>query len=155
MTEDSAPVARVSMLMHASREAVLRAFVEPAWLTRFWLASSSGPLEVGVAVHWEFLVPGAAVETTLTRHDPERGLSWRWSDGTTVDVELEHVDGAVAVTLVNAGFGGARKEKLERALDATEGFTIVLCDLKTLLESDASAGLTRSKARLIELRAGK
>jgi uncharacterized protein YndB with AHSA1/START domain len=81
MTEENAPVATVSMLLHAAREAVLRAFVEPAWLTRFWLASSSAPLEIGVAVHWEFLVPGAAVETTLTRLDPERGLSWRWSCG--------------------------------------------------------------------------
>jgi uncharacterized protein YndB with AHSA1/START domain len=155
MTEKKAPVARVSMLVHAPREAVLRALVEPAWLTRFWLASSSGPLEMGVAVHWEFLVPGAAVETTLTRRDPERGLSWRWSDGTTVDVDLEDVDAATAVTLVNAGFDGTPEEQLQHALDATEGFAIVLCDMKTLLESNESAGLTRSKARLIELRAGK
>lgn len=32
---------------------------------------------------------------------------------------------------------------------ATEGFSIVLCDLKTLLESGRSAGLVRDKARLI------
>jgi hypothetical protein len=34
-------------------------------------------------------------------------------------------------------------------VNATEGFTIVLCDLKTLLESGRSANLVRSKAALI------
>lgn len=35
------------------------------------------------------------------------------------------------------------------ATGAVEGFAIVLCDLKTLLETGQSAGLVRAKAELI------
>ena len=34
-------------------------------------------------------------------------------------------------------------------MNATEGFSIVLCDLKTFLESGKSANLVRAKAELI------
>jgi hypothetical protein len=37
---------------------------------------------------------------------------------------------------------------------ATEGFSIVLCDLKTLLETGRSANLVRDKAELIAASAG-
>jgi hypothetical protein len=36
-----------------------------------------------------------------------------------------------------------------QATDTIEGFSIVLCDLKTLLESGRSANLVRDKAELI------
>lgn len=140
------------MLIRAPRSAVYRAFVEPEGLTGFWLASSSGPLRLGAVVHWEFLVPGAAAETTATRLDADRTIAWSWSDGSTVTIDLESHGDDTAVTLVNAGFAGNAEAQVEAALNATEGFTIVLCDLKTLLESGRSAGLTRAKARLIEAR---
>lgn len=143
------------MLIRAARADVLRAFVEPQQLTRFWLSSSSGPLAEGVSVHWEFMVPGAKVDTTLTRFEPERALSWKWDDGSTVDIEVEEIDGGTAVTLINGHFDGEPEEQMAAALDATEGFAIVLCDLKVLLETGVSPGVTRAKARLIELRAGQ
>ena len=50
------PRARVTMLIRASGADVLRAFVEPQQLQRFWLSKSSGPLTMGTAAHWEFMV---------------------------------------------------------------------------------------------------
>jgi hypothetical protein len=41
---------------------------------------------------------------------------------------------------------------LTQATNVIEGFSIVFCDLKTLLESGASANLVRDKAVLIEAR---
>jgi hypothetical protein len=38
---------------------------------------------------------------------------------------------------------------VEQVVNATEGFSIVLCDLKILLESGQSANLVRAKAELI------
>lgn len=38
---------------------------------------------------------------------------------------------------------------MEQAVNATEGFSIVLCDLKTFLETGRSANLVRDKAKLI------
>ena len=43
----------------------------------------------------------------------------------------------------------AHSEMRADALGATEGFAIVLCDLKSLLEQGVSGGMVRDKARLI------
>lgn len=127
------------------------AFCQPASLRLFWLSRASAPLQVGKTVRWTFMVEGAEVETTATRIE-DRAIAWDWSDGSTVRIDLEPFGDATAVTLVNEGFKGDREEQVARALDATEGFAIVLCDLKTLLENGRSAGLTRGKADLIAAR---
>ena len=46
-----------------------------------------------------------------------------------------------------AGFKG--EDAVAQVVNATEGFSIVLCDLKTLLESGRSANLVKDKAELI------
>lgn len=62
------------------------------------------------------------------------------------------LDGETAVTLVNDNFPQQGDARVDVALNATEGFAIVLADLKTYLESGTSAGISRAKAKLIELR---
>ena len=144
--------AHVSMIIRSSPQRIVAAFVAPDTLTRFWLSSSTAPLALGFTAIWEFMVSGAQVDTTATRLEPERGISWNWSDGTTVDIDVEAVDGGAAVTLINEGFQGTSAEIVEAALNATEGFALVLADLKTLMENGRSARIVRDKARLIELR---
>jgi uncharacterized protein YndB with AHSA1/START domain len=148
---DDLPKARVSMFIAAPPADIYRSFVEPGSLALFWLASASAPLRVGETVEWHFMVTGATAAPEATRLVEGKHVAWRWSSG-TVDIDLEPIDGGTAVTLVNANFPGGDKQQVEAALNATEGFSIVLCDLKTLLESGKSAGLTRGKAKLIEAR---
>lgn len=59
-------------------------------------------------------------------------------------------DGTTKLKVENAGFKGDARQAIEAALEATQGFTIVLCDLKTLLEQGVSANLVRDKAALIQ-----
>lgn len=56
--------ARLPLPVRASARAIYDAFVEPEQFVRFWLAKSSAPLEVGVPVRWDFMVPGASETTT-------------------------------------------------------------------------------------------
>jgi uncharacterized protein YndB with AHSA1/START domain len=140
------------MLIATKPAKVFEAFVRPDLLTQFWLASAAAPLEIGRSVLWKFRVPGAQVETTATRLIEGKAIEWSWSNGTTVSIELEEFGTGTAVTLVNEGFPGSPKEQLEAALNATEGFSLVLADLKTFLETGTSAGITRAKATLIEAR---
>lgn len=151
MAKRTQPRARVSMFVDAPPNKIFDAFVEPKLLTEFWLSRASGPLRVGQAVEWEFMVPGAKDNATATDLIPGKLIAWKWSDG-MVRIELEPFDKGTAVTLINDGFPGDASKQLEAALNGTEGFSIVLCDLKTLLETGKSAGLTKSKARLIEPR---
>ena len=146
--------ARVSMLIEASPAVIFNAFIDPQWLVRFWLSAASAPLNKENEVRWDFMVTGASVKTRATRLDAGKGISWQWSDGSVVDIDFEAIGQTTAVTLVNTGFAGDEAKQVQAALNATEGFSIVLCDLKTLLEAGQPAGLTAAKAKLIEARGG-
>ena len=147
------PRARVSMFIHATPSEVYQAFVQPAQLKKFWLSEVSAPLSIGRAVHWKFFVKGAEIDATATEMEDGAKLAWDWSDGSRVSIALESLDGGTAITLVNDRLKGKGNELVEAALNATEGFAIVLADLKTTLELGQSAGLTKAKAHLIALRA--
>jgi hypothetical protein len=56
-------------------------------------------------------------------------------------------EGATHVVVAVSGFEGP--DALGQATGTVEGFAIVLCDLKTLLETGESAHLVRDKAELI------
>jgi uncharacterized protein YndB with AHSA1/START domain len=143
--------ARVTMLIEAAPRKVYSAFVEPDQLMQFWLGNSSAPLELGKSVHWHFMVEGAEIHTTAKIMEEGCRLAWDWSDGTKVSIEFEDTGGGTAVTLIHQNLLGDDDKVIEAALNATEGFAIVLADLKTWLESGTSAGITKAKAKLISM----
>ncbi len=137
-----------SMLIRRPPAEVFAAFVNPMTLRKFWLSDASGPLAPGARVHWKFMVPGAESDLVVRRFEAPHHLAFEWSDGIQVEMRFELHDGsATHVTVAVSGFSG--EGILEQAVDTIEGFSIVLCDLKTLLETGTSAGLVRDKAALI------
>ncbi len=91
------------------------------------------------------MVPGAEDTVAVTEFETPHRLAFDWSDGIHVEMNFKAQGANAAVaSVVASGF-----KKAEEAIGATEGFSIVLCDLKTLLESGASANLVRDKAELI------
>lgn len=141
--------AKCSMLINVPVDTVFRAFVDPQTITRFWLESTTGPLAEGARVTWRFLVPGATDTVTVTAFEDRKHIGFDWSDGTGVDMRFDaHGEKVTKLAIEATGFRGEGGEA--SAIGATEGFAIVLCDLKTLLETGRSAGLVRDKARLIE-----
>jgi uncharacterized protein YndB with AHSA1/START domain len=147
----STSVAKVSMLVRCPPAQVFEAFVSPAFLTKFWLSRASGPLEPGKTVTWDFMVPGASAKTHVEEMLPDRLIRLSWDDGTTVSFAFEpYPDGGTRVEVINGGFAGDADEVMEAALEATQGFAIVLCDLKATLEHGRSMGFVKDKALLIE-----
>jgi uncharacterized protein YndB with AHSA1/START domain len=143
-----ATVARSAMLIRSPVHAVFQAFVQPVQLKKFWLKSASGPLSEGAKVHWEFLVPGASEEVSVRRLVDNEQILFDWSDGIRVEILVAPwARGITRVAVEASGFRG--RDAAQQAVDATEGFTIVLCDLKCLLESGSSRKLVRDKAKLI------
>lgn len=137
-----------SMLIRRSPAEIFDAFVDPDTLCRFWLDAATGPLAPGATVEWRFKVPGVSGTVTVTHFEAPRRLSFKFSDGQEVTLSFDFHDGDA--TRVAASCKGFPAEKLiERATNTVEGFSIVLCDLKTLLETGRSANLTRDKAELI------
>lgn len=136
---------KLSMPIRSSAASIYQAFVEPRMLSKFWLKRSSGPLQPGVAVEWEFLVPGARETTVGVKLRPGELIIFLWSDSTRVKIELEAVSRNATVVRISAGPFASTA----RAVDAAEGFCIVLCDLKILLETGRSPRLVKDKAALI------
>lgn len=151
MSTGSTIRSRVTLLISSTPEKIYTAFIEPDQLTQFWLSKASGPLRIGQPVRWDFMVAGAKVDTTATVMVAGRRLAWNWDDS-SVTIEFEPVGNETAVTIVNDRFSQQGTALVDIALDATEGFAFVLADLKTFMESGTSAGITKAKAKLIELR---
>lgn len=143
MTRKNHP--EVSMLVQSDPASIHAAFVEPELLSRFWLKRSSGPLQCGVPVTWDFRVPGASETTIAEELIPPGLISFRWSDGTRVRIEIDEATRGASIVRIAAGPCASASE----AVALAEGFCIVLCDLKILLESGKSPGLVKDKARLI------
>ena len=137
-----------SMLIRRPPGEVFAAFVNPMSLRKFWLSDASGPLAPGARVRWKFMVPGAEDDVIVRRFEAPERLAFDWSDGSHVDMSFDLVEsGVTKVTVRVSGFSG--DGILEQVAGTIEGFSIVLCDLKTLLESGTSANLVRDKAELI------
>ena len=139
--------ASAGMLIRRPPGEVFAAFVNPMTLRKFWLSDASGPLAPGARVRWKFMVPGAEADVVVRRFEAPEHLAFDWPDGIHVDMKFALFEaGATRVTVAVSGFSG---DVLQQATDTIEGFSIVLCDLKTLLESGTSANLVRDKAALI------
>lgn len=145
-------VARASQLISCPISKAFDAFVDPTKISQFWLASASGPLRDNASVMWQFMVPGATASVTVKEFTPPRLIGFTWSGGLEVRLTFsENSTGKTDVSAEVSGFTG--EDAVENAINTTEGFSIVLCDLKTLLETGRSANLVRDKAKLIEVSA--
>jgi len=139
--------ATAEMLIRRPPGEVFAAFVNPTALRKFWLSDASGPLAPGARVRWKFMVPGAEADVVVRRFEAPNHLAFDWPQG-HVDMKFTAVDDEGSrVTVTVSGFDP--RQLLAQATQTIEGFSIVLCDLKTLLESGSSANLVRDKAALI------
>lgn len=147
---ERAPVARAKILVRAPAKDAYDAFVQPETLTKFWLANASAPLTVGQRVRWRFMVPGAADDVDAKVLEPNERIVVAWSDGTTTEWTFDPcVDGGTIVTVEQSGFTGSGDEIVATAIEATQGYTLVLSDLKLLLERGSAMNLVKDKATLI------
>jgi uncharacterized protein YndB with AHSA1/START domain len=141
--------ARATMLIRRPPGEVFAAFVNPQTLRKFWLRDASGPLAPAARVQWQFMVSGASETLVVTAFESPRHIGFDWSNGMHVRLEFEPF-GADATRLSVAVTGFRGRDVVRQAGNVVEGFSIVFCDLKTLLETGTSAGLVRDKAELIE-----
>jgi uncharacterized protein YndB with AHSA1/START domain len=144
-------ISRTEMLIRKPVSDVFSAFTNTSMLEKFWLKRAKGALAEGAVVEWEFMVEGAQDIVTVTEFSANQLISFKFSDGVAVELQFEPWADAGTRLGVNAvGFSG--EGAVSNVVEATEGFSIVLCDLKTLLETGTSAGMVRDKAELISAR---
>jgi len=137
--------AKAEMLIRRPVTEVFAAFVDPAVTTRIWFTKSSGRLEPGKRVRWDWEMYGASVDVDVKVVEPNRRILIEWSAyGAPTTVEWTFTarpDGTTFVSVVNAGFRGSVEEVATQAISSTEGFTLVLAGLKALLEHGVTLNL--------------
>lgn len=144
------PVVETGMLIRRPVSEVFEAFVDPEITTRFWFTRSSGRLEAGERVQWDWEMYGVSVPVDVRTVEPNSRIviEWPGPEGpTTVEFEFgPRGDGTTYVSITHTGFTGDGDELVEQATDSTQGFALVLAGLKALLEHDVRLNLVADRA---------
>ena len=147
MTEKNSPVVETQMLIRRPAAQVFQAFVDPAITTNFWFTKSSGPLESGQTVTWEWEMYGVSAQVLVKEVIQNRKIVVEWgAPATTIEFEFKDMnDQTTYVVIKNYGFRLEGDELIQAIKDNTGGFTTVLDGLKAYLEHNLKLNLIADK----------
>ena len=132
------PMTKTGMLIRKPVAEVFEAFVDPDVTTKFWFTKSSGRLEAGKQVQWDWEMYGISVPVTVKAVEPDRRIVIEWPGYgglTTVEWTFEpQPDGTTFVRITESGFTGDGDQLVQQVTGSTQGFSLVLAGLKALLE---------------------
>lgn len=126
---------------------VFGAFIDPAITSKFWFTKSSGPLEAGTTVRWEWEMYGVSTNVVVKEVIPNSRISTEWGDpATAVDYLFTALtDETTYVVIRNWGYRQTGDELIAVIKDNTAGFTSVLDALKAYLEHNIQLNLVLDK----------
>lgn len=147
MNTKNQPMVETQMLIRKPAPEVFQAFIDPAITTNFWFTKSSGKLEEGKTVIWEWEMYGVSTEVTVKNIAKNEKINIEWDDpATTVEFEFnEFTEDSTYVIIKSYGFREKGDELIEVIKDNTGGFTTVLDGLKAFLEYDIHLNLVADK----------
>lgn len=147
MSNKNLLVAETQMLIRKPVSLVFQAFIDPAITTNFWFTKSSGHLEVGKTVTWEWEMYGVSTNVLVKEIIPDQLIATEWgSPATTVDYEFTAVtNDTTYVVIKNYGFDLEGNDLIKAVKDNTGGFTTVLDGLKAYLEHSIKLNLIADK----------
>lgn len=124
---------QTGMLIRRPVQEVFDAIVDPSITTKFWFTKSSGKLETGKQVRWEWEMYGASAEIDVKLVEENKRIVLEWP--TRVEwIFKPYGANETYVHITNSGFEGEAADIVSQAIDSMGGFTMVLCALKALLE---------------------
>src|SRR6266487_2350097 len=143
------PISKTGMLIRKPVAEVFEAFVNPDITTKFWFTKSSGRLEVGKQVQWDWEMYDTSIPVTAKAIEPNTRIVIEWPGyGTPTTVEwmfAPHEDGTTFVSITEAGFTGDGDELVKQVTASTQGLTMVLAGLKALLEHNVRLNLVADR----------
>jgi uncharacterized protein YndB with AHSA1/START domain len=134
----SAPSAKTGMLIRKPVADVFESIINPEITTKFWFTKSSGRLEVGKPIQWDWEMYGISIPVTATVIEPNERIVLQWPGqhgATTVEWTFDaQPDRTTFVRVTHAGFAGDADELVKQVADSTQGFSLVLAGMKAFLE---------------------
>ncbi len=125
------------MLIRKPPAEVFRAFTDPTITTKFWFTKSSGPMEPGAELCWDWEMFGASASVVVKQVEPARLVVFDWgAKGSMRTVEWRFVPWKehTYVNVVETGYHGTVEEMAAQAIDSIAGFALVLAAAKAWLE---------------------
>lgn len=143
------PMTKTGMLIRKPVADVFEAFINPDITTKFWFTKSSGRLEAGKQVQWDWEMYGISIPVTAKAIEPNQRIVIEWPGyGGLTTVEWTFApqeDGSTFVRITEAGFTGDGDELVKQVTGSTQGFSLVLAGLKALLEHGVRLNLVADR----------
>ncbi|PQA92061.1 polyketide cyclase [Chryseobacterium shigense] len=134
------------MLIRKPIEEVFEAFTHPEITTQFWFTRSTGKLEEGQTVTWEWEMYGVKSDVKVHQIIPNRQIKTEWGNpAVNVDYEFKTMEKGTLVTIKSYGFAQSGEDLLRTVNDNTGGFTTVLDGCKAYLEHGIKLNLIEDK----------
>ena len=139
------------MLIHRPVAEVFEAFTDPAFTSRFWFTKSSGKLETGNKVQWDWKMYAISSQVDVKAIERNKRNLVEWlsagSKPTTIEWRFNpRARDTTFVTITNTGFSGNGDQVVDLAIDSMGGFSLVLAGLKALLEHNIALNLVADHA---------
>ncbi|MGH1517325.1 SRPBCC family protein [Chryseobacterium sp. JK1] len=134
------------MLIRKPIEEVFDAFVNPEVTTHFWFTKSTGKLEEGKDIIWEWEMYGVKNVVTVHQIISNQLIKTEWgTPAVNVDYEFKTMENGTLVVIKSYGFSQTGEDLLKVINDNTGGFTTVLDGCKAYLEHGINLNLIEDK----------
>ena len=145
-TEDTIVVG-AQMLVRRPAAVVFEAFIDPEITANFWFTKSTGRLEPGKTITWEWEMYGVSTNVLVKEIVPNEKIVTQWgSPATTVEYLFNAMtENTTHVIIRNYGFNLEGIDLILAIKDNTGGFTTVLDGLKAYLEHNIRLNLIADK----------
>jgi uncharacterized protein YndB with AHSA1/START domain len=143
------PVGTAGMLIRKPANEVYEAFVNPAITTKFWFTRSSGKLEAGKYIRWDWEMYGVSTMVDVKELVAGKRILVVWDiekDPTRVEWNFSAITpDTTYVSITNSGFIGDGDKVVEQAIGSSAGFELVLAGLKAWLEHGIKLNLIEDR----------
>lgn len=124
-------------ILKPARE-VYEAIIDPAKMSQYFIASSTGRMTEGSTLTWKFPEFDMKFPVQILKTDPEQVISFSWGspDGssTTVDIRLEKLKPDETLVRITEGYKENSDAGINWMRGNTEGWANFLACLKAYLE---------------------
>lgn len=142
----ASPIVETQMLIRKPVQTVFNAFIDPGQTVHFWFTKSSGSLQQGAKVLWQWEMYGAEALVEVVQIIPNEKIALRWREPqTAIDFLFTPIDGHTLVVIKNYDLHEEGAALIETIKDLTGGFTTVLDGAKAWLEHGIDLNLTGDK----------
>lgn len=126
--------AKATIQIQKPIEEVFEGIVNPEKMTKYFISKSSGRMETGKELIWEFPEFPESFPVKEIKVETNRSVSFVWDEETVVNVSLEALPDNSTLVKVTEGGKEYNEQNLQWVIGNTEGWANFLACMKAYLE---------------------